>query len=593
MAENNSKQDQTPEEEIFNKALNRMLQDPISQFNNMKQAGLAQALQESGAIDAQLTIESYNLLEDKKYEVLASATKFLEKKEKLNIIGKVEESIKESVKSAKEQLLKHIEEKSPTSKDIVDAIRKDNQEGINNLLVDDMLKKTSNELEKIKQDSLHKDGAIDAQSVVQCYDLLTEKTDYFLGQIKKYSEKYKQKLRIEELEEAIKLAKSDLLNHIKEKSPTSQGIVTAIIENNQQEINNLLVDNMLKKTSNELEKIKQDSLPKDGAIDAQSAVQCYNLLTKKTNYFLDQIKKNSEKHSYKPETRRLEEAIESAKSDILDYIVGKSTTTQGIVKNIREGNKKKVNEFLVDELLTKAIKDSNLTARSDKISKILKPVLVALETDKLTKKDFAKQVTQYLKEGVHPSEKNPFINTIPTKRLYEIAEKLNIYYSQTKQNATIKAINDAKNVKDLEEAFKEENNSYRDELKKLGTGKITDSEKARAKSLAEEYKRLLDNKIEFYKKNQEKESEDNPKLLLEFLLKLEKDTFQKSFKDPSVFKEEPKQKVKNKGSLASKAKNTIGKIKEQFDKMKLPKSLGDNVKAKFNKAKSKEDGRSQ
>ena len=70
-------------------------------------------------------------------------------------------------------------------------------------------------------------------------------------------------------------------------------------------------------------------------------------------------------------------------------------------------------------------------------------------------------------------------------------------------------------------------------------------------------------------------------------------TFQKSFKYPSVFKEEPKQKLENKGSLASKAKNTIGKIKEQFDKMKLPKSLGDNVKAKFNKAKSKEDGRSQ
>ena len=359
-------------------------------------------------------------------------------------------------------------------------------------------------------------------------------------------------------------------------------------------------EGMLQEIRNAWDKNNRDILTKNfnkhgrDAIDVRYTVQSYGCLTHvMVDLFLKDAKKYLENKPDKlKKVAELEEVIELTKQKFFKRIPEISNISKDILETIREGKPEKVNELLVDELLTKVIKDSNLTDRSDKISKILKPALLTLEQKDLTNETFAKKVTQYLKDESSLSTKQ-LTKTISTEKLDTIAEQLNPNYSKEKEQATIKAINDAKNVKDLEEAFKEGNNYYKDALKKLGTGKITDSEKARAEGLAEEYKRLLDDKIGSYQENKEKESHANPKLLLTILLRSEMNTFQKSFKYPSVFKEEPKQKLENKGSLASKAKNTIGKIKEQFDKMKLPKSLGDNVKAKFNKAKSKEDGRSQ
>lgn len=96
---------------------------------------------------------------------------------------------------------------------------------------------------------------------------------------------------------------------------------------------------------------------------------------------------------------------------------------------------------------------------------------------------------------------------------------------------TKKAITNAKNAKDLQEAFKEENNFYKDVLRQLGEGKVTKLAEFSARELAKQYEVLLDNKIRELDKTKDKANTS-----LKEMYKKEKKEFQKSLKKNPLFK---------------------------------------------------------
>ena len=93
------------------------------------------------------------------------------------------------------------------------------------------------------------------------------------------------------------------------------------------------------------------------------------------------------------------------------------------------------------------------------------------------------------------------------------------------------AITNPKNAKELQEAFKEENNFYKDALRQLGEIKVTKSAEFSARELANQYKALLDNKIRELDKTKDKANTS-----LKEMYKKEKEEFQESLKKNPLFK---------------------------------------------------------
>ena len=138
MAENNSKQDQTPEEEKFNETFSGMLREISELWTETERDILTPELKNNGTIDVQFTFRSYEDFTKKTDQVLENAETSLKKVDKLDKL----DEIKKTIESTKSKFFDYISEKSTTrSTDILEAMMANNQKKVKDFLVEDLLTK--------------------------------------------------------------------------------------------------------------------------------------------------------------------------------------------------------------------------------------------------------------------------------------------------------------------------------------------------------------------------------------------------------------------------------------------------------------------